>query len=64
MPKTKKKPQKPMQRWKLYKVSGNKLERKNKSCPKCGSGTFLAAHKDRLTCGTCQYSEILSSDKK
>ena len=25
-----------MQTWKLYQVSGNKLERKNKFCPKCG----------------------------
>jgi|TARA_B100001971_G_C17934557_1_gene404455 small subunit ribosomal protein S27Ae len=64
MPKKKTKPKKPMQRWKLYQVSGNKLERKNKSCPKCGTGTFLAAHKDRLTCGKCKYSEMISSEKK
>lgn len=44
-------------RWNLYQVSGNKLERKNKSCPKCGAGTFLAMHKDRLTCGNCGYME-------
>ena len=30
---------------------------KNRSCPKCGPGTFLAEHKDRLTCGKCNYME-------
>lgn len=45
-------------RWKLYQVSGNKLERKNKSCPKCGSGTFMAKHANRATCGTCRYTEF------
>ncbi len=40
-----------------YKVSGDKLERKNKFCPKCGAGVFLAQHKNRLTCGKCNYME-------
>lgn len=30
---------------------------KNRSCPKCGAGTFLAEHKDRRTCGKCNYME-------
>jgi len=30
---------------------------KNKSCPKCGPGTFMAEHKDRLSCGKCGYTE-------
>lgn len=47
-------------RWKLYQVSGNKVERKNKSCPKCGSGTFMAKHANRWTCGQCRYTEFLS----
>lgn len=42
-----------------YTVSGDKVERKNQFCPKCGVGTFLAAHKDRKTCGKCQYMEKL-----
>ena len=46
-------------RWSLYQVSGNKLERKNKSCPKCGSGTFMAKHANRWTCGACKYVEFL-----
>lgn len=40
----------------LYE-SGDSLKRKNKFCPKCGPGIFLAAHKDRVTCGKCGYME-------
>ena len=43
--------------WKNYKVSGEKAERNNKFCPKCGKGVFLAKHKDRITCGKCGYME-------
>lgn len=44
--------------WNLYQKSGDKLERKNKSCPKCGSGTFMAKHASRWTCGQCHYTEF------
>lgn len=44
--------------WEQYKVSGDKLERSNPTCPKCGDGTFLALHKDRKTCGKCGYVEF------
>jgi len=50
-------------RWELYETSGG-LKRKNKSCPKCGQGTFLAAHKERLTCGKCGYTEFTKSEPK
>ncbi|MCW1311554.1 MAG: 30S ribosomal protein S27ae, partial [Candidatus Rehaiarchaeum fermentans] len=39
--------------WQLYSVKENKLERLRNSCPKCGPGTFMANHEDRLTCGKC-----------
>ena len=42
---------------KVYKVEGDKVVRDNKTCPKCGPGTFLAKHKDRASCGKCDYSE-------
>ena len=45
-------------RWNLYQLSGNKIERKNKSCPKCGAGTFMAKHTNRWTCGLCHYTEF------
>ncbi|VVB73461.1 30S ribosomal protein S27ae [uncultured archaeon] len=31
--------------------------KKGKSCPRCGAGTRLAEHKDRLSCGKCGYME-------
>ena len=49
-------------KYKMYTVSGNELKRKNKQCPKCGTGVFLAAHKDRLTCGKCSYTEVLKKE--
>jgi len=60
MAKKKKKEKKAIQIGKLYQVSGDKIERKNKFCTKCGPGYFLAKHKDRETCGKCGYSEIIS----
>lgn len=58
MAKKKKKQKKAMQVWKLYQASGNKVERKNKFCSKCGPGYFLAKHKDRETCGKCGYTNF------
>lgn len=40
-----------------YEVQGDKLVRKNKPCPKCGPGVFLAKHKGREACGKCGYTE-------
>ena len=50
------KPKKTNKRWEKYKVSGDKIERTNQSCPKCGPGFFLAKHGNRKTCGKCGYS--------
>ena len=44
-------------KWELYNI-GDKLDRKRKSCPKCGGGVFLAQHEDRLSCGLCGYTEF------
>lgn len=41
----------------VYDTSGG-LKRKNKSCPKCGAGVFMAKHKNRATCGKCGYTEF------
>ena len=49
------------QRYKDYEISGSTLKRKNKFCPKCGAGIFLAKHKDRLYCGKCNYVEMTGS---
>jgi small subunit ribosomal protein S27Ae len=53
-----KKPKKVSQVWKLYEKEGEGLKKKNKECPKCGPGVFLANHKKRRTCGKCQYTEF------
>lgn len=45
-----------VQVWKKYKTEGNKIVRPP-SCPRCGGGTFLAQHKNRVTCGRCGLSE-------
>ncbi len=29
-----------------------------KHCPRCGPGTFLAEHKNRVYCGKCHYAEF------
>ena len=47
------------ERHKLFEISGNTVERKNKYCPKCGEGVFLAEHKERRSCGKCGYTEFI-----
>ncbi len=42
----------------LYLVAGERIQRKNKYCPKCGPGVFMALHKDRVVCGKCRYCEL------
>lgn len=32
--------------------------KKDKTCPRCGPGTFLAIHKERVHCGKCGYTEF------
>ena len=53
------KKKKTSKRWENYDASSG-LKRKNKFCPKCGSGIFLAEHMNRLTCGSCSYTEFKS----
>jgi len=47
------KKKKTSQKYKLY----DKGKAKNKFCPKCGPGVFMASHKDRMVCGKCSYVE-------
>lgn len=58
MAKKKVKNKKSSERWKAYKVAGDKLEKIKRECPKCGSGIFLAQHSDRFYCGRCHYVEM------
>ncbi|HLC31298.1 MAG TPA: 30S ribosomal protein S27ae [Candidatus Nanoarchaeia archaeon] len=34
--------------------------KKNKFCPRCGAGVFLANHGNRLHCGKCGYTEFVT----
>ena len=57
MAKKQKKPKRQSKSWELYDTSSG-LQRKRKFCPKCGPGFFLAEHKNRTTCGKCEYVEF------
>lgn len=45
---------KTVQTWKKYK--DGKVQ--GKWCPRCGAGTLLAQHKNRVHCGKCGYAEV------
>lgn len=47
----------------FFEKKGDSLVRKRKSCPKCGTGFFMAKHKDRSYCGRCHYTEFESAAK-
>ena len=49
--KTKRKNRVPSKKW-------ESIANKNKVCPKCGPGVFLANHKNRTSCGKCGYTEF------
>ena len=40
----------------LYKIEGDKVSRLRPTCERCGSGYFMANHKDRYTCGHCGFT--------
>jgi len=58
--KEKKKKQKKI-KGKYYDTGGESLKRGKRACPKCGSGVFMAEHKDRFSCGRCSFTEIRGS---
>ncbi len=47
-----------MEKRELFKLEGDKIVRLRRNCPRCGTGVFLAEHKDRLSCGSCGYTEF------
>ena len=54
-----KKKQKDSQVYKFFKIQSDKVERIKRDCPRCGKGVFMAAHKDRYTCGKCGFTEYI-----
>lgn len=48
--------------WEIMSVEGGKIERKKKTCRRCGDGIYMAEHKEkdgkvRSYCGKCHYTE-------
>jgi len=41
-----------------YKIEGDKIVSKAKSCPRCGPGIFLSVGKGRSYCGRCHFTEF------
>jgi len=46
------------------KSKGPQPYTQGRPCPKCGPGTNLGAHSNRLACGKCGYTEMTSAEKK
>ncbi|HLC58950.1 MAG TPA: 30S ribosomal protein S27ae [archaeon] len=34
------------------------INNKGRICLRCGSGTYMASHKDRFSCGKCHMTEF------
>ena len=45
-----------------FTIEGESMKR-DKHCPRCGAGIFLAKHKGRLYCGKCHYTEFFETQK-
>lgn len=56
--KKKRKNRQTSERWKKYSVTGDKVAKNARCCPRCGPGIFMAENKDRLFCGRCHYAEF------
>jgi ubiquitin-small subunit ribosomal protein S27Ae len=50
--------------YKYYKLENNKAEKIKRECPRCGKGIFMADHKDRFSCGKCNYTEFKKENIK
>ena len=46
------------QRYKMYKIEGDRIVERRRSCPRCGDGIFLAVSSDRSYCGKCHFTEF------
>jgi small subunit ribosomal protein S27Ae len=47
----------------LYKIEGEKVTRLRPTCERCGSGYFMAKHKDRYTCGHCGFTRYKQAEQ-
>ncbi len=58
----KKKKEKPVSAY--YKLEKNRLVRILPTCDRCGSGYFMADHKDRYSCGHCGFTRFKTEGAK
>jgi len=45
-------------KYKSYKIEGDKIIEKKRSCPRCGPGVFLSTGQERVYCGRCHLTEF------
>ena len=50
--------------WEYYEVKEGSAVRKRDPCPRCGPGTFLSKHKNRLYCGRCGFAQFEKGQAK
>lgn len=45
-------------KYKKYKVEGDKIVQRARTCPRCGPGIFLSLGQGRAYCGRCHFTEF------
>ncbi|PIN92896.1 30S ribosomal protein S27ae [Candidatus Pacearchaeota archaeon CG10_big_fil_rev_8_21_14_0_10_35_13] len=50
-------------KYKMFKIEGEKITRQ-RNCPRCGPGVFLAKREGRVHCGKCSYTEFIKTETK
>jgi len=50
---------------KFYQINDDgTIKRKNRFCPRCGPGIFMADMYNRYVCGTCGFTEFKKKPEK
>lgn len=45
----------------MYKIEGDKIVSREKTCPRCGPGVFVMKTDNRIYCGKCRYTEYIKN---
>ena len=45
-----------------YKIEGDKIVSRGKTCPRCGPGVFVMMASNRFYCGKCRYTEYIKRE--
>lgn len=49
-------------KYKKYTIEGDKIVKKERSCPRCGPGIFLSVGQGRAYCGRCHFTEFAKKE--